>query len=147
MTGDTCVAMNEWVQNPTAHTALDDILPCVDNATAQETLTRSKEVTSQLVTLINTVISNVSNINFAPNFVPLYYNQSGPLVPNLCNPFNSDLTPQTCTPGEVDLNNATQVSFGMCYLRWSNAALNVYMNTICRYGAHMCVKHRQMGSV
>ncbi|KAK6119449.1 hypothetical protein DH2020_046802 [Rehmannia glutinosa] len=44
VTGDTCVAMNQWVQHPMAHTALDDILPCVDNATAQETLTRSKEV-------------------------------------------------------------------------------------------------------
>ncbi|KAG7945577.1 hypothetical protein I3843_15G159500 [Carya illinoinensis] len=30
---DTCVAMDEWVQNPTAHTALDDILPCLNNAT------------------------------------------------------------------------------------------------------------------
>ncbi|XP_073134619.1 uncharacterized protein [Henckelia pumila] len=123
VTGDTCVAMNEWVQNPTAHTALDDILPCVDNATAQETLTRSKEVTSQLVTLINTVISNVSNINFAPNFVPLYYNQSGPLVPNLCNPFNADLTPRTCAPGEVDLNNATQV--------WSGNVCEASPNGIC----------------
>ncbi|XP_073042517.1 uncharacterized protein [Primulina eburnea] len=123
VTGDTCVAMNEWVQNPTAHTALDDILPCVDNATAQETLTRSKEVTSQLVTLINTVISNVSNINFSPSFVPLYYNQSGPLVPNLCNPFNPDLTPRTCVPGEVDLNNATQV--------WSGYVCEASPNGIC----------------
>nr|GEZ86156.1 uncharacterized protein [Tanacetum cinerariifolium] len=47
--GDTCVAMDEWVQNPTAHTALDEILPCVDNATAQETLYESKDVTFQLV--------------------------------------------------------------------------------------------------
>ncbi|GJW68599.1 transmembrane protein [Tanacetum coccineum] len=29
---------DEWVQNPTAHTTLDEILPCVNNATAQETL-------------------------------------------------------------------------------------------------------------
>ncbi|KAL0447309.1 UNVERIFIED_CONTAM: hypothetical protein Slati_1858800 [Sesamum latifolium] len=112
VTGDTCVAMNHWVQNPTAHTALDDILPCVDKTTAQDTLNRSKEVTSQLVNVINTVISNVSNINFAPNFVPLYYNQSGPLVPTLCNPFNPDLTDRECAPGEVDLNNATEVWSG-----------------------------------
>lgn len=109
VTGDTCVAMNQWVQNPTARTALDDILPCVDNATAQETLTRSKEVTSQLVSLMNTVITNISNNNFAPNFVPFYYNQSGPLVPNLCNPFNPDLTDRACAPGEVNLDNATLV--------------------------------------
>ncbi|XP_011084611.1 uncharacterized protein LOC105166530 [Sesamum indicum] len=112
VTGDTCVAMNHWVQNPTAHTALDDILPCVDKTTAQDTLNRSKEVTSQLVNVINTVISNVSNINFAPNFVPLYYNQSGPLVPSLCNPFNPDLTDRECAPGEMDLNNATEVWSG-----------------------------------
>lgn len=110
MAADTCVAMNEWVLNPTYHTALDDILPCVDKATAQETLIRSKEVTSQLVELINEVITNVSNINFAPAFVPFYFNQSGPLVPTLCNPFHPDLTDRACTVGEVDLTNATQVS-------------------------------------
>ena len=109
VTADTCVAMNQWVQNPTAHTSLDDILPCVDNATAQETLSKSKEVTSQLVDVLNQVITNVSNINFSPNFAPMYYNQSGPLLPLLCNPFNPDLSNRTCTAGEVDLDNATQV--------------------------------------
>lgn len=108
VTSDTCVAMDQWVQRPTAHTALDDILPCVDNATARETLTKSKEVTNQLVTLMNTVI-NISNGNFPPIAGPLYFNQSGPLVPTLCNPFNPDLTDRTCAPGEVMLNNVTQV--------------------------------------
>ncbi|KAL6331592.1 hypothetical protein AAG906_011532 [Vitis piasezkii] len=120
---DTCVAMDEWVQNPTARTALDDILPCVDNATAQETLLRTKDVTYQLVTVVNTVITNVSNINFAPNFVPLYFNQSGPLVPLLCNPFNADLTARQCSAGEVDLDNATQV--------WSNYVCQVSASGIC----------------
>lgn len=120
---DTCVAMEQWVENPTAHTALDDILPCVDNATSQETLMRSKEVTSQLVDLVNEVITNVSNINFAPNFVPMYYNQSGPLLPLLCNPFFSNFTDRACTPGEVDLNNATQV--------WSSYVCQVSPSGIC----------------
>lgn len=110
MAGDTCVAMNEYVQNPTTHTALDNIIPCVDNATAQETLIRSREVASQLVDVVNTVITNVSNINFAPSFVPMYFNQSGPLVPPLCNPFHHDLTDRPCSAGEVDMNNATQVN-------------------------------------
>lgn len=101
--------MDEWTQNPTSHTALDDILPCVDTATAQETLIRSKEVTSELVNLLNEVITNVSNLNFLPNFTPLYYNQSGPKIPLLCNPFYSDLTDRACTAGEVDLTNATEV--------------------------------------
>lgn len=108
--GDTCVAMNEYVQNPAAHTALDSIIPCVDKATAQDTLTRTKEVTSQLVEVVNEVITNVSNINFAPAFVPFYFNQSGPLVPILCNPFHPDFTDRTCTAGELNLNNATQVT-------------------------------------
>ncbi|CAK9134518.1 unnamed protein product [Ilex paraguariensis] len=122
-TGDTCVAMDQWVQNPTAHTALDDILPCVDNATAQETLSRTREVTSQLVDVINQVITNVSNINFSPNFAPMYYNQSGPLLPILCNPVNHDLTDRACTAGEVDLSNATQV--------WSNYVCQVSASGIC----------------
>ncbi|XP_023524139.1 uncharacterized protein LOC111788145 [Cucurbita pepo subsp. pepo] len=107
---DTCVAMDQWVQNPSAYTALDDVLPCVDKVTAQETLVKSKEVSAQLVDLINEVITNVSNINFSPNFKPMYFNQSGPVMPTLCNPFHHpDLTPRTCSSGEVDLQNATQV--------------------------------------
>ncbi|XP_057434439.1 uncharacterized protein LOC130727351 [Lotus japonicus] len=109
VTADTCVAMDEWIQYPAANTALDDILPCVDNATAQETFLRSKEVTSELVNLVNQVITNVSNINFAPNFTPLFYNQSGPVMPLLCNPFHPDMTDRLCDPGEVTLSNATQV--------------------------------------
>lgn len=109
MSADTCVAMDQWVQNPMAHTALDDILPCVDNATAQETLTRTKEVTSQLANIMNFVVNNVSNINFPPNVPTLYFNQSGPRLPSLCNPFNPDLTDRACQPGEVDLENATRV--------------------------------------
>ncbi|KAL6502104.1 hypothetical protein OROGR_027237 [Orobanche gracilis] len=130
VTGDTCVAMNEWVQNPTAHTALDDILPCVDNATAQETLAKSKEVTSQLVSLMNLVITNISNNNFPPSIGPFYYNQSGPLMPNLCNPFNPDLTDRACAPlGEVDLNNATKV--------WSGYVCQTSGNGICVTGGRL----------
>ena len=106
---DTCVAMDQWVQNPTAHTALDEILPCVDNATAQETLLRTKDVTHQLVKLVDNIISNVTNRNFPPFAGPLYYNQSGPSMPVLCNPFNNDLTTRQCAGGEVPLDNATEV--------------------------------------
>ncbi|XP_022730100.1 uncharacterized protein LOC111285111 [Durio zibethinus] len=107
--GDACVSMDEWVQNPTAHTALDDILPCVDNATAQETLLKTKNVTYQLVNVVNAVINNVVNQNFPPASTPLYYNQSGPLVPVLCNPFHSDLTDRLCASGEVSLYNSSEV--------------------------------------
>lgn len=123
VTADSCVAMNQWVQHPLAHTALDDILPCVDNATAQETLTKSKEVTSKLVDVVNQVITNISNNNFSPSFRPLYYNQSGPKLPMLCNPFYSDLTDRSCSPGEVDLSNATKV--------WDNYVCQVSPSGIC----------------
>ncbi|XP_022728834.1 uncharacterized protein LOC111284440 [Durio zibethinus] len=95
--------------------SINDILPCVDNATAQETLLKSREVTSQLVEVINQVITNVSNINFSPNFPTMYFNQSVPLVPVLCNSLFPDLTDRICTAGEVNADNATYVSAtGIC---------------------------------
>ncbi|KAF5192078.1 B3 domain-containing protein, partial [Thalictrum thalictroides] len=121
---DTCVAMDQWVQNPTAHTALDDILPCVDNATANETFIRSKQVSFQLVNVVNQVLNSMSNANI-PSFLgpPLYVNQSGPLVPVLCNPFNADLTDRECRTGEVGFNNATQV--------WKNYVCQVSSSGVC----------------
>lgn len=107
---DTCVSMDQWVKNPTAHSALSEILPCMDNATAQETLSITKDVTFLMVGIVNQFITNVANNDVPPNFGPLYYNQSGPLVPILCNPFNSDNTDRRCTAGEVELSNATQVN-------------------------------------
>ncbi|KAJ0616200.1 putative transmembrane protein [Helianthus annuus] len=109
VTADSCVAMSQWVANPTARTALDDILPCVDNATAHETSKRAIEVTIQIVTVINQVIKTVSNGNFPPSYAPLYYNQSGPMMPPLCNPYNPDFTNRTCDPNEVALSEATRV--------------------------------------
>ncbi|XP_062078237.1 uncharacterized protein LOC133782843 [Humulus lupulus] len=120
---DACVAMDEWVQNPTAHTALDDILPCVDNATAQETLLRSRDVTYQLVKVVDTVVSNVTNLNNPPKGLPFYFNQSGPMMPTLCNPFNSDLSTRQCEAGEVHLNNATKV--------WQNYVCKVNSDGNC----------------
>ncbi|KAG4388043.1 hypothetical protein GLYMA_09G093400v4 [Glycine max] len=114
---DTCVAMDEWVQNPTAHTALDEILPCVDNATAQETLFRTRDVTHQLANLLGNIVSNVTNRNLPPAAGPLYYNQSGPLMPPLCNPFNNDLTNRSCADGEVSLDKAAEVRDYLRFLK------------------------------
>ncbi|KAL7179954.1 hypothetical protein ACSBR1_043210 [Camellia fascicularis] len=140
--GDTCTAMDEWVQNPTAHTALDDILPCVDSTTAQQTLSQSKEVNFQLVGIVNGIITNVSNINAPPPGAahPLYYNQSGPLVPVLCNPFNSDKSARICAAGEVDFNNATQV--------WKNYVCQVSASNICNTTGRLTPQmYEQMASV
>jgi hypothetical protein len=51
--------MDDWVTHP--HTTLDDILPCVDVATANLSLYQSQEVTAQLVALVNNVVVNISN--------------------------------------------------------------------------------------
>ncbi|KAK2450613.1 transmembrane protein [Trifolium repens] len=126
---DTCVAMDEWVQHPTAHTALDEILPCVDNATAQQTLKQSRDVTSQLVMLVDKVISDVANKNFPPQAGPVYYNQSGPLMPVLCNPYNPDLTIRTCGSGEVALDNATEV--------WKNYTCELSPTGFCKTPGRM----------
>ncbi|KAJ1436986.1 hypothetical protein SESBI_03822 [Sesbania bispinosa] len=121
--------MDEWVQNPTAHTALDEILPCVDNATAQQTLLQSRDVTRQLVLLVDKIISNVTNRNFPPVAGPVYYNQSGPLMPLLCNPFNPDLTTRQCAPGEVSLDDAKDV--------WKNYTCEVSPSGICKTPGRM----------
>ncbi|CAI8610443.1 unnamed protein product [Vicia faba] len=102
--GDTCVTMNEWSLNPTNHTALDEILPCVDNETSLETFLKSKSETYILVNSVNGLISKVlNNDNIFPN------NQSSPLVPLLCNPFNNDFTDRQCAVGEVGFENAIEV--------------------------------------
>jgi len=104
---DTCVAMGEWVQHPQARTALDDILPCVDTAAANEALDRGKEVNYQLVAVLNAALTNVSNRDFPPQVPPpLNYNQSGPPVPLLCNPYTADLRDRACAPGELPLDAA-----------------------------------------
>lgn len=103
--------MDEWVRNPMAHTALDDIIPCVDKAAAEETLLRSKDATYQIVNEMNGVITNISNKDIAPSVgPPAYFNQSGSLVPIFCNPFNSDLSNRSCAAGEVDYDDATKVT-------------------------------------
>lgn len=122
--GDTCVAMEDWLQNPTAHTALDDILPCVDNATAREIQSETKNVTHQLVSLVNGVINTVSNANPPPNVNPPFnYNQSGPLVPPLCSPFFPNLANRNCLANEVELSKAPKV--------WMNFTCQVSASDIC----------------
>ncbi|KAM7263784.1 hypothetical protein ACFE04_001467 [Oxalis oulophora] len=111
---DSCVSMDEWVLNPTAHTALDDIIPCVDNTTAQQTLRESKNVTNQLVSILNQVITEICNLDYQSvppqlRTAPIYYNQSGPKIPLVCSPFHSDLTDRNCAPGEVHLDSASEV--------------------------------------
>jgi hypothetical protein len=71
-----------------------------DRAGRHPPLRRSEEVNYRLVAALNDIISNVSNRNVPPQAgPPAYYNQSGPPVPTLCNPYNADLTGRSCAAG------------------------------------------------
>ncbi|KAJ8770280.1 hypothetical protein K2173_012750 [Erythroxylum novogranatense] len=105
---DTCLAMEEWVDNPHAATALSSILPCVDQRTTNNTLIQSKEVINDIVTVVNTYIYTFANVNPSPTEFN-YYNQSGPFLPPLCYPFDSQLQVSQCGQQEISMANASLV--------------------------------------
>lgn len=105
---DTCLAMEEWVENPHAETALSNILPCVDQRTTNHTLTQSKQVINSLVKVVNTYIYTFANSNPSPDD-NRYYNQSGPSMRPLCSPFDSQLQDRQCGSNEVSMANASLV--------------------------------------
>ncbi|XP_077243963.1 uncharacterized protein LOC143884341 isoform X1 [Tasmannia lanceolata] len=119
---DTCMAMEEYVENPQAETALSNILPCVDEWTTNQTLYQSKEVIHQLVNVVNTAIYTIANPN-PPEGTPYYYNQSGPLIPPLCSPLDSQLQNRQCRPEEVSFANASMV--------WQNYTCEVSESGLC----------------
>ncbi|XP_020097258.1 uncharacterized protein LOC109716312 isoform X1 [Ananas comosus] len=100
---DTCTAMDEWVRYPHAETALSSILPCVDERTTNQTLYQSKEVVRQLVNIVNTAIYSTTSNSSS------HFNQSGPPVPYLCSPYDSQLNDRPCEPWEVSITNASVV--------------------------------------
>lgn len=106
---DTCMAMEQWVENPKAETALSDILPCVDQATTNQTLTQSKQVINDIVNVVNTYIYTFANSDPSKDDTTRYYNQSGPPMPPLCYPFDSQLQDRQCTSQEVTMANASLV--------------------------------------
>ncbi|XP_054808689.1 uncharacterized protein LOC129310803, partial [Prosopis cineraria] len=105
---DTCLAMGEWVENPHAESALSNILPCVDQRTTNKTLFQSKQVVTDIVNVVNQFIYNRANANPRPGN-PNYYNQSGPAMPPLCYPFDSQFQERQCTGQEVSSTNASLV--------------------------------------
>lgn len=107
---DSCVAVDEWLQNPAADSAIENIIPRVDNETSQAIYSTTRGVTYGVVQVVNNAIINISNANIPPNAGSLYYNQSGPLMPTLCNPVNPDLSDRICLAGEVDFHNASEAS-------------------------------------
>ncbi|KAK6921647.1 hypothetical protein RJ641_012154, partial [Dillenia turbinata] len=105
---DTCTAMEEWVDNPQAETALSDILPCVDERTTNRTLVQSKQVITSIVVVVNQVIYSVVDANPSQGD-PNYYNQSGPQMLPLCYPFDAQLQEAQCGSWEVSTANASEV--------------------------------------
>ncbi|KAL6010943.1 hypothetical protein ACLOJK_001386 [Asimina triloba] len=119
---NTCTAMNEWVDNPQAETALSDILPCVDERTTNRTLYQSKEVIRQVVNVINSAVG-IANSDWPAPYSPYIYNQSGPSMPYLCCPFDSQLKDQQCGMQEASFVNAAVV--------WENYTCTVSAAGMC----------------
>lgn len=110
--GDTCVAMGQWVANPSASTSLDSVLPCVNPETGANTLAQSKATAYTLTSNANTAITSAVNNNNSRLPAPLWYNQSGPAVPALCNPYGPapNYSDVACAAGSVDYASAPTVS-------------------------------------
>lgn len=102
------MAMGEWVENPHAESALSNILPCVDQRTTNKTLYQSKQVVTNMVSVVNRFIYNTADANPTQGDVN-YYNQSGPAMPPLCYPFDSQFRKRQCTAQEVSSANAALV--------------------------------------
>uniref|UniRef100_A0A803LJJ0 Uncharacterized protein n=1 Tax=Chenopodium quinoa TaxID=63459 RepID=A0A803LJJ0_CHEQI len=105
---DSCVAMQEWVDNPRAETALSNILPCEDERATNQTLFESRKVVGLLVSTLNTYIYTAANTDRPPSD-QFYYNQSGPLMPPLCYPYDDKMQDRECSPQEVSMTNASTV--------------------------------------
>lgn len=119
---DTCVAMGEWVANPHTESALSNVLPCVDQRTTNKTLFQSKQVINNIANVVNTFIYATANINVTQGS-PGSYNQSGPRMPTLCYPFDSQFQERQCTDQEVSSANASMV--------WKNYECEVSESGIC----------------
>ncbi|KAL4586677.1 hypothetical protein LXL04_011319 [Taraxacum kok-saghyz] len=120
---DTCMAMEEWVDHSHAETALSDILPCVDQGTTNQTLYKSKQVINDLGNIVNGFIGSYANSYGVPSGNSNYYNQSGPLLPYVCSPYDSQLQERNCSSQEVSMSNASLV--------WSNYTCQVSESGLC----------------
>ncbi|XP_023734179.1 uncharacterized protein LOC111882041 [Lactuca sativa] len=120
---DTCMAMEEWVDHSDAETALSNILPCVDQGTTNQTLYKSKQVINDLGNIVNGFIGSYANSYGVLPANSNYYNQSGPLMPYVCSPYDSQLQQRNCSSQEVSMSNASLV--------WWNYTCTVSESGIC----------------
>ncbi|KAK7343459.1 hypothetical protein VNO77_12218 [Canavalia gladiata] len=105
---DTCMAMGEWVANPHTESALSNVLPCVDQRTTNKTLFQSKQVVTNIASVVNRFVYDAANIDATQGSLG-YYNQSGPKMPSLCYPFDTQFQERQCTAQEVSSANASRV--------------------------------------
>ncbi|KAJ3694383.1 hypothetical protein LUZ60_009863 [Juncus effusus] len=105
---DTCTSMDEWVQYPQAETALSNILPCVAERTANQTLYQSKKVVVSLVKIVNRVIRSQSQPGQSQGQSGIHHKYR-PVLPYLCSPYDVELNDRECTSTEVSLVNASLV--------------------------------------
>ncbi|CAH9096005.1 unnamed protein product [Cuscuta epithymum] len=120
---DTCVAMGEWVDNPQAETALSNILPCVDQSTTNRSLIKSKQVVVDIVDIVNAFVDTYANSDPLDPRNSINYNQSGPLIPHLCYPYDSRLQDLPCPAQQVSMENSSLV--------WQNYICNVSEAGVC----------------
>ncbi|KAI3744412.1 hypothetical protein L1987_57492 [Smallanthus sonchifolius] len=120
---DTCLAMEQWVDHQNAETALSNILPCVDQRTTNQTLYKSKQVINDLGNIVNGFIGSYANSYGVPLENPNYYNQSGPLMPYVCSPYDSQLQERNCSSEEVSMSNASLV--------WQNYTCTISESGLC----------------
>lgn len=128
---DTCMAMGEWVDNPHAESALSNILPCVDPRTTNQTLFKSKQVTVDLVNIVNGFIDTYANSNPSNHVNSNYYNQSGPVMPRLCYPYDSQLQDLPCLADQVSMANSSTVSVNVSLPPQSHPAMTHFLFYRC----------------
>lgn len=117
------MAMEEWVNNPHAETALSNILPCVDLRTTNRTLIKSKQVVVDIANVVNGFIDTYANSNPTNHVNSNYYNQSGPLMPHLCYPYDSQLQDLPCPSEQVSVANASLVSGHLAGKKWLQTSI------------------------
>ncbi|XP_038995730.1 uncharacterized protein LOC120120045 [Hibiscus syriacus] len=91
--------MNEWVQNPKANSALSDLIPCAEKEAGLRIKEAGKTVTTTINDMLNQRVTYANTDNL--------YNQSGPLVPLVCDPYNYGDSQQSCGD-QVPLPNAEE---------------------------------------
>ena len=94
--GDTCVAMEEWVANPSANTNLKEILPCIDTNTTDRALNETQLFVNDTITGVNDNIQKLLNNGSTSKGLPL-----------LCNPLETSFSIPNC----VNVSGASKVRF------------------------------------